>query len=79
MAKKKKEAAATPHEKTCYIGGYRGPTDCCEGNCRHRVNCNCAAGETADREYLLETIRGLRAQIRFNQRRLKILEKNPGK
>lgn len=48
--------------KRCPIAGYTGPTECCEGKCRHRVNCNCAGGQTVDRSYVLERISSLKRE-----------------
>ena len=51
------------HAKTCHLGGYRGPTDCCEGKCLHRVNCNCKANDRVTKEYVQEQIAALRLEI----------------
>lgn len=52
------------HSKTCPLGGYKGPSKCCGGKCRHSMNCCCPGGETIDRAYVLETISRLKAEIR---------------
>lgn len=65
------EKPKVPHAKTCFMGGYRGPTECCQGKCRHAINCNCAAGDTVDREYLLESIRSSWAELGANLLRLR--------
>lgn len=61
------------HSKTCYLGGYRGPTKCCSGKCLHKINCNCPGGETIDRAYIEERIRSLDSEREMWKERLMAL------
>lgn len=61
------------HSKTCYLGGYRGPTKCCQGKCRHRINCNCPAGNLIDRQYIEDRIRSLDSEREMWKERLRAL------